>query len=99
MAAVCSTVFLADYGMRVHSRLSVLQGDVANERQKFHLFVERDRWFILLALPAVPAQAQRRERANGFKACGRQPFLLREFKQPFRQFVIGFEDKNECFRD
>src|SRR4029077_17876511 len=27
MAAVCSTVLLADYGMRMHNRLSVLQGN------------------------------------------------------------------------
>jgi len=42
MAAVCSAVLLADYGMRVHNRLSVLQGDVTNERQEFHLFVENN---------------------------------------------------------
>ena len=35
---------------------------------------------------------------NGFKARGRQLFLIREFKQPFRQFVAGFEDKNDRFR-
>jgi len=31
MAAVCSTVLLADYAMRMDNRLSVLQGNVANE--------------------------------------------------------------------
>jgi hypothetical protein len=35
---------------------------------------------------------------NGFKARGRQLFLIREFKQPSRQFVAGFEDKNDRFR-
>jgi hypothetical protein len=28
MAAVCSTVLLADYGMRMHNRLSIFQGNV-----------------------------------------------------------------------
>jgi len=42
MAAVCSAVLLADYGMRMHSWLAVLQGNVANERQEFHLLVERN---------------------------------------------------------
>jgi hypothetical protein len=59
MATVGGTVLPANYGMRVHNRLSVLQGDVANERQEFHLFVERDRWFILLALPAEPPEVYR----------------------------------------
>ena len=42
MAAVCGTVLLPDYGMRMHNRFSVLQGNVANERQEFHLFLERN---------------------------------------------------------
>jgi hypothetical protein len=32
------------------------------------------------------------------KARSRKLFLLCEFKQPFRQLVTGFEDKNESFR-
>jgi hypothetical protein len=46
-------------GMRVHNRLSVLQGNVADERQEFHLFVERARWFIALALPTELREAYR----------------------------------------
>src|SRR6202030_2533803 len=98
MAAVCRTVLLADDGMRMHNRLSVLQGDVANQRQQFNLLVERNRWLILLTLPAEPSQSGRRKRAYRLKTRGRQLFLLCEFKQPFRQFVTGLEDKNECFR-
>jgi hypothetical protein len=42
MAAVCSPILHPDYGMSMHNRFSVLQGNIANERQKFYLFVERN---------------------------------------------------------
>jgi hypothetical protein len=42
MAAMCSTVLLADRGMRIHNRPSVLQGNFANKPEEFRLFDERN---------------------------------------------------------
>jgi hypothetical protein len=39
-------------GMRL--RLSVPEGDVANKRKQFHLFVENAGWIVLFRLPVEP---------------------------------------------
>ena len=42
------------YHVRMHLRLSVPEGDVANERKQFHLFVENAGWIVLFRLPVEP---------------------------------------------
>jgi hypothetical protein len=42
------------YHVSMHLRLSVSEGDVANERKQFHLFVENAGWIVLFRLPVEP---------------------------------------------
>ena len=42
--------------MRMHLGLTVLQGDVSNEREELDLFLKLDHCLILLGLPVKPAE-------------------------------------------
>jgi hypothetical protein len=42
------------YQVSMHLRLSVSEGDVANERKQFHLFVENAGSIVLCRLPVEP---------------------------------------------
>src|SRR5271169_6669612 len=44
------------YQVGMHLRLSVLEGDIANERKQFHLFGENAGWIVLFRLPVEPTQ-------------------------------------------
>jgi|SRR5580692_5626154 hypothetical protein len=69
------TVGAFHYHVRVHLRHSVFEGDVANERKQFHLFVENAGWIVLFRCQVEPAQLRIRKRADGFKATP-QPWCL-----------------------
>ena len=56
---------------RAHAPVSVLEGDVANERKQFHLFVENAGWIVLFRLPVEPTQLRVRKNADGFEAASR----------------------------
>jgi hypothetical protein len=51
-----SPVGASHYDVRVHLRLSILEGDVANEREQFQLFAENAGWIVLFRFPIEPAQ-------------------------------------------
>jgi hypothetical protein len=44
------------YHVGMHLRLSVPEGDVANKRKQFRLFVENADWIVLFRLPVEPTQ-------------------------------------------
>jgi hypothetical protein len=54
--------------VHMHLRLSVPEGDVANERKQFHLFVENAGWIVLFRLLVEPTQLRVRKSADGFEA-------------------------------
>ena len=54
MTTVGATVGASHYRVRMHLRLSVLEGDVANERKQFRLFVENAGWIVLFRFPVEP---------------------------------------------
>ena len=60
------------YHVRMHLRLSVPEGDVANKRKQFHLFVENAGWVVLFRLPVEPTQLRVRKSADGLEATFRQ---------------------------
>ena len=64
------------YHVRMHLRLSVPEGDVANKRKQFHLFVENAGWIVLFRLPVEPTQLRVRKGADGFEATSRQTLFL-----------------------
>jgi len=51
VAAVGRPVRASDYHVRMHLRFSVLEGDVADERKQFHLFVKNASQIVLFRLP------------------------------------------------
>jgi hypothetical protein len=61
--AVGRPVGTSHHHMRMHLRLSVPEGDVADERKQFHLLVKNAGWIVLFRLPVEPAQFRVRERA------------------------------------
>ena len=64
------------YQVRMHLRLSVREGDVANKRKQFHLFVENAGWIVLFRLPVELTQLRVRKSADGFEATSRYPCPL-----------------------
>jgi hypothetical protein len=62
------TVGPSHYHVRIHLRLSVFEGDVANQRKQFHLFVENAGWIVIFRFPVEPTQLRVRKRADGFRA-------------------------------
>ena len=64
------------YDVRVHLRLSVLEGDVADKRKQFHLLVENAGWVILSCFAVEPTQLRVRKRAEGFKLLPPNPWLF-----------------------
>ena len=69
------------YYVRVHLRLSVPEGDVADQRKQFHLFVENAGWIVLFRLPVEPTQLRVRKSADGFEATSPQTLSPRELLQ------------------
>src|SRR5271167_773758 len=92
VTTVGGTVEPSHYHVRVHLRLSVLEGDVADERKQFHLFVENAGWIILFRLPVEPTQLRVRKRADGFKATSPQTLVLRELLQHACDLVASLKD-------
>src|SRR5271170_7073687 len=78
--------------VRMHLRLSVPEGDVANERKQFHLFVENAGWIVLLRLPVKPTQLRVRKGANSLEPASPQTLFPRELLQPACDLVAGFKD-------
>ncbi len=68
MATVGDTVGPSHYHVRIHLRLSVFEGDVANQRKQFHLFVENAGWIVLFRFPVEPTQLRVRKHADGVRA-------------------------------
>ena len=66
----------SQYYVRVHLRLSVPEGDVADQRKQFHLFVENAGWIVLFRLPVEPTQLRVRKSADGFEATSPKPCPL-----------------------
>src|ERR1700722_10505120 len=58
----------SNYHVRMHLRLAVPEGDVANEGKQLHLFVENAGLVVLFRLPVEPTQLRVRKSANGFEA-------------------------------
>src|SRR5271167_2390349 len=77
------------YHVGMHLRLSVLEGDIANERKQFHLFGENAGWIVLFRLPVEPTQLRVRKSADGFEATSRQTLCPRELLQRARDLVAG----------
>ncbi len=44
------------YHVRMHLRFSLIEGDIANERKQFHLFIENAGRVVLFRLPVEPTQ-------------------------------------------
>ena len=80
------------YHVRMHLRLSVFEGDVANERKQFHLFVENAGWIVLFRRQVEPAQLRIRKRADGFKATSPQTLVPGELLQHTYDLVASFKD-------
>src|ERR1017187_167119 len=89
---VGSPVRSSYYHVRMHLRLSVPEGDVANKRKQFHLFVENAGWIVLFCLPIEPTQLRVRESADGLEAASRQTLCPRELLQHARDLVAGLKD-------
>ena len=82
----------SQYYVRVHLRLSVPEGDVADQRKQFHLFVENAGWIVLFRLPVEPTQLRVRKSADGFEATSRQTLSPRELLQHACDLVAGLKD-------
>ena len=80
------------YHVTMHLRLSVSEGDVANERKEFHLFVENAGWIVLFRLPVQPTQLRVGKSADGFEATSRQTLSPRELLQHACDLVAGLKD-------
>src|SRR5271170_5089684 len=83
------------YHVRMHLRLSVPEGDVADERKQFHLFVENAGWVIIFCLPVEPTQLRVRKSADGREAASRQTLCPREVLQHARDLVAGLKDQGK----
>jgi hypothetical protein len=81
----------------MHLRLSVSEGDVANERKQFHLFVENAGWIVLFRLPAEATQLRVRKSADGFEATSSQTLSARELLQLACDLVAGLKDYGQTF--
>src|ERR1700690_2370802 len=81
-----------NYHVRMHPWLSVLEGDVTNERKQFHLFVENAGWIVLFRFPVEPTQLRVRKRADGFKATARQSLVLRELLERACDLLASLKD-------
>src|ERR1017187_2780606 len=92
VTTVGATVGASHYRARVHLRLSVLEGDVTNERKQFHLFVENEGWIVLFRFPVEPPQLRVRKRADGFKATARQSLVLRELLERACDLLASLKD-------
>jgi len=80
------------YHVCMHLRLSVPEGDVANERKQFHLFVENAGWIVLFRLPVEPTQLRVRKSADGLEAASRQSLCPRELLQHAHDLVAGLKN-------
>lgn len=80
------------YHVRMHLRLSVPQGDVANERKQFHLFVENAGGIVLFRLPVEPTELRARKSADGFETTSCQTLSPCELLQRARDLVAGLKD-------
>src|SRR5271166_4108230 len=65
--AVGGSIGASYYHVGMYLRLSVPEGDVANEREQIHLFVENAGWIVLFRLPVEPAQLRVGKSADGFE--------------------------------
>lgn len=72
------TVRASHNHVRMYLRLSVPEGDVADERKQFYLFVENAGGIVLFRRPVEPTQPRVRKSADGFEAASRQTLPLRE---------------------
>jgi hypothetical protein len=73
MTTVRDTVGAPHHHVRVDLRLSVLEGDVANERKQVQLLNENAGWIALFRFPVEPTQLRVRKRADGFKLLPSKP--------------------------
>src|SRR5208337_5681481 len=80
------------YHVRMHLRLSVPEGDVANKRKQFDLFVENAGWIVLSCLPVEPTELRVRKSADGFEAASRQTLSPSELLQHAGDLVAGLKD-------
>ena len=80
------------YHVRMHLRLSVPEGDVANKRKQFHLFVENAGWIVLFRLPVEPTQLRVGKSADGFETTSRQTLPPCELLQHASDLVASLED-------
>src|SRR5438105_6404975 len=68
VSTVGGPVRTSHYHVRMHLRLPVPEGDVADKRKQFHLFIENAGWIILFRLPVEPTQLRVRKSAGSFEA-------------------------------
>ena len=80
------------YHVGMHLRLSVPEGDVANERKQFHLFVENAGGIVLFRLSVKPTQLRVGKSADGFETTSRQTLSPRELLQHACDLVAGLKD-------
>jgi len=89
---VGSSVRASYHDMRMHLRLSVFDGDVADERKPLHLFVENAGGIVFFRLPVEPTQLCMRKSADGFEATSPQTLPPRELLQHGCDLVAGLKD-------
>src|SRR5207302_3685834 len=92
VSTVGGPVRTSHYHVRMHLRLPVPEGDVADKRKQFHLFIENAGWIILFRLPVEPTQLRVRKSAGSFEATSRQTLSPRELLQHACDLVAGLKD-------
>src|SRR5271163_2223532 len=83
--------------MRMHDRLTVVLGDIANQREQLHLLLQIDRCLILLCFRVEPREPHGGERANSLEARIRTVVLRRKVLEPFCKLIPGIENKHIAF--
>jgi hypothetical protein len=85
------------YDVRMHLWLSVVEGDVANERKQFHLFVENAGWIVLFRPPVRPTQLRVGKSADGLKLLPAKPRPLAISSPVSKIRAKGFGSSSICF--
>lgn len=94
VAAARASVGATHHDVRVHRWLSLVDHNVANERQDFHLLYDRDP-LVLLGRPVEVAQRHIAIRADsGEPGCAHVVFLG-ERRQSDHDLIAGLEDQGE----
>src|SRR5215813_6856771 len=87
VAAVRRPVSFSDDNVRVHFGLSLIEGNVADERENLDLLREWDLFIILPRAIEIP-QRDGAERADGGEVAAGQSLSLREIRQPRHYLVV-----------